>query len=1169
VIHAKDPALLGLPWELLKDPKRPTPLALDPDFAAIDRTFEVEGAATELPPGESLRVLMVIARPEGIKDVGYQMVARPLLERLQAVRGQVALEVLRPPTLDALEDQLRRAAEKEGRPYHVLHFDGHGVLQRGTGGSFALPTFPHDRYRAQGEGYVVFEKATGGDEAVAAEHFARLVRTGRVPLVVLNACQSGAMSEAAEAAVATRLLMEGAASVVAMGYSVYAVAAAEFMAAFYQALFEGKTVAAAVDAGRERLARRSERPSPKGPLPLKDWMVPVHYRRGTIAFPQLKATPARPGLSFDAALDRMRQAPKPETTAAAAVPAEGSIEPVGRFVGRDSFLYTLERACRYDRAILVHGPGGTGKTELAKAFARWWRDTGGLEDPAWVFFYSFEPGLPSFGLDGVVNALGIRLFGPDFIGRTEGRQQRLELLLDTLQQHRMLLIWDNFESVHSLPEPGGATPPLSDEQRAEITAFLAVFRGEGFGSALLVISRTDEPWLSDVRRVELGGLSPQEAAEYADNLLAAYPRAQAQRRDKAFGELMEWLAGHPLSLKLILPQLEESPAAALLTGLRGMGALPAGFEASAGRLRSLGASVKYSFDHLSEEVRRLLPALSLFEGVADGVVLTAFSRAADVPARFAGAGEESWRAVLAATARVGLLTLLWGAQYGVHPALPAYLAAQWRREAGRGFEEERRAARRALLAAYAVFGAWLLQQIQAGSAEGALAVIERQRRTMGQLLAFALEEGRYAEAQQILQPLNAFWDARGLAEEAKGWVDRVRQAVEGTGGAAPDFGSEAGALWLFAVTNDANWAIGSGDLARAERAYEDICRTLEAAPPADSRDHQLAVVYHQLGMVAQLRGDLAAAEDWYKKALTIFEALGDHPGMARSYHQLGMVAQYRGDLAAAEDWYKKALTIFEARGDRPGMAASYHQLGMVAQLRGDLAAAEDWYKKALTIFEALGDRPGMAKSYGQLGTVAHFRGDLAAAEDWYKKALTIFEALGNCPEMAGSYHQLSMVAHFRGDLAAAEDWCREALAIRERLGDRWGMARSYHQLGMVAQDRGDLATAEDWYKKALTIFEALGDHPGMANIYGQLGLLAEVRVNLAATLDWMVRCVALFAEFPHPSTGPGPHHLARLTRVRGMAALQESWQRCTGRPLPANVRAGVERMIREASPTEG
>ena len=50
--------------------------------------------------------------------------------------------------------------------------------------------------------------------------------------------------------------------------------------------------------------------------------------------------------------------------------------------------------------------------------------------------------------------------------------------------------------------------------------------------------------------------------------------------------------------------------------------------------------------------------------------------------------------------------------------------------------------------------------------------------------------------------------------------------------------------------------------------------------------------------------------------------------MASSYHQLGMVAQDRGRLDEAEDWYAQSLAINEELGDRPGMATSYHQLGI-------------------------------------------------------------------------------------------------------------------------------------------------------------------------------------------------------------------------------------------------
>jgi len=46
----------------------------------------------------------------------------------------------------------------------------------------------------------------------------------------------------------------------------------------------------------------------------------------------------------------------------------------------------------------------------------------------------------------------------------------------------------------------------------------------------------------------------------------------------------------------------------------------------------------------------------------------------------------------------------------------------------------------------------------------------------------------------------------------------------------------------------------------------------------------------------------------------------------------------------------------------------------------------------------------------------------------------------------------------------------------------------------------------------------------------------------------------LFDQFPHPATGPGPGHLARLARQLGMSALEEAWRQVTGQPLPGQVR---------------
>jgi hypothetical protein len=72
--------------------------------------------------------------------------------------------------------------------------------------------------------------------------------------------------------------------------------------------------------------------------------------------------------------------------------------------------------------------------------------------------------------------------------------------------------------------------------------------------------------------------------------------------------------------------------------------------------------------------------------------------------------------------------------------------------------------------------------------------------------------------------------------------------------------------------------------------------------------------------------------------------------------------------------------------------------------------------------------------------------------------------------------------------------------------------------------------------------------------YGQLGLLAEDRQQPRQAMNWIVRCVTLFDQFPHPATGPGPRHLARLTRQLGMPALEETWQQITSQPVPQAVR---------------
>ena len=208
-------------------------------------------------------------------------------------------------------------------------------------------------------------------------------------------------------------------------------------------------------------------------------------------------------------------------------------------------------------------------------------------------------------------------------------------------------------------------------------------------------------------------------------------------------------------MRLTLPRLDTTDPADLLAALRGTTPLPAADDPDAGRTTSLPASITYSYAHLAEQTRRLLPAVSLFHGVADENVLMAFSAVEGVPGRFAGVSKQEWTAVLQDAARVGLLTGLGAGMYRIHPALPGYLAAGWHAEDPGGYGQEREACEQALCAACADFSRWLTGQIESGDAALAYTIIGLQRRTLGAMLGHALDRHAWDDAEGIVRALDA------------------------------------------------------------------------------------------------------------------------------------------------------------------------------------------------------------------------------------------------------------------------------------------------------------------------------------------------------------------------------------------------------------------------------
>jgi tetratricopeptide (TPR) repeat protein len=193
----------------------------------------------------------------------------------------------------------------------------------------------------------------------------------------------------------------------------------------------------------------------------------------------------------------------------------------------------------------------------------------------------------------------------------------------------------------------------------------------------------------------------------------------------------------------------------------------------------------------------------------------------------------------------------------------------------------------------------------------------------------------------------------------------------------------------------------------------------KAATIARDRSTSAAII-SVLGQIQFNRGYYRTSLDYFRRALKIYEELGDRVGIAADYTNIGSVLQNQGNLPAALDYHNKALEIDEELGDRVNITADYTNIGSVLQGQGNLPAALEYYNKALKIDEELGDRVNIAIDYTNIGEVLQNQGNLPAALEYYNKALKIDEAVQDKVRIAKDYRKI-------GDLYIKQNQSLKAL----------------------------------------------------------------------------------------------------------------------------------------------
>lgn len=1085
-IVSSRPEFLALPWELANHPEA---------GYVVNRAV---GVTRQLVSQEQLPDFVNSALPEVQFNVlllcppSAEGIATEALAAMESLEVEVSLDTLRPASVASLESHLAQRPDR----YHLLHIDGADEVN-------LEGTKPIDR-------------------------LAQAVASARIPVVLLS-CSAPEHAHVA----AQVMLNAGVPEVAVLPVALSGSGRKLFADAFYAGIARGHGAAASVAAARRALMEHPHRPSAAGPTVSWDWITPAAYRSANCSPAAVRAEepePVIPGM-----LPATPEAPPRQ------LPRGG---PYG-LIGRRREVLELERALESHSIVLLNGPVGVGKSELALGLAAWVEKNGSYPDG--VFHTNFDVGA---GLDKALHEIGTALAGLEFGDLTAAGRRRW--LLEYLREHPTLLIWDSVENLAGFPAPG--TGLLEESELSELNEFLAELAAEGGQTRVLLGSRRDEePWLSAPHgSYSVEGMAGMDRVEFATRLMEEVS-IDSDRLGPEFIELMDLLEGHPLALEMAIPLIKEVPASVLLAELqREIAAYQPG-PGEDGRPAYLTALMEHAFGRMPRRSRTHLPFLSLFR---NRVMMDILTHITQEDAYRSAIGEQlGWgacRTLLRSARTGGFLEPVTPSVYQIHPSLGWFY--------GRALYRQLPAARIAELEAefvrvYADTADYFMETLYENQDAGTQAILAEEG-NLTQALGLSLEARQWDNAQLLTQPLAQVYRMQKRYPELR----RLRRQLLDVAGVTAQQAQENGAtdLWLYLLGTEASECLETNELDRADSLNRQLLDHFSSQPDAENNP-QAAAVYHQMGEVALKRWRLDEAEEWYAKSLAIIESGEDRAPVADDYYGMGQVRQYQRRYTEARDWFSKSLDIHQRLEDVEEMIKDYRSLGLCAQFRFEYQEAESWYHRAREILEEARDEETSVLVYHALGTIAHAQYQFDDAENWYKQALTLSDRMGNEAQMALEFHYLGLLEQGRQMFPEdAEHWYTLALEKYEKLGDWRSAGDECRQLGVLFHEQKKLEEAESWYHRAREIFEEIQDISRTARTYGQLGMAAEERGDIDGALTWAARTYQLALENNLPVIAQSRVHLSRLRERHGLEAFASWWRNFAGEEPPDDLDAEEE-----------
>jgi tetratricopeptide (TPR) repeat protein len=264
----------------------------------------------------------------------------------------------------------------------------------------------------------------------------------------------------------------------------------------------------------------------------------------------------------------------------------------------------------------------------------------------------------------------------------------------------------------------------------------------------------------------------------------------------------------------------------------------------------------------------------------------------------------------------------------------------------------------------------------------------------------------------------------------------------------------------------------------------------------------------------------------FDNALEFFQHLNDRRGIAESLGNLGLSAQLFGDLETAINYAQKAHQSFEELNDPAGQGHALGLLGSIQHMRGQDTEALQYYKRAHALARQSHDRTGEAEALSNIGAMYHALGRTHEALLWWEQALALKRQLDEPRLLVSTLSNLAAVYREMGRTSDSDAMLDEARQIQQDIGDQRQLAMLLSNQAVQLQNEAPMQ-AESLFREAGNLARAADDPFLEAKTLENLGTILRNQ----GRIEEMTRALEASAEI-HQRVG----HRPGLKRVLLMQA---------------------------------